>query len=401
MRETKALPAITGMLGVVVTLGAVLSVGLLTLESLAQAQDVASIFQVAKTPNPQRIYSNDLFAVSASSPTDIWAVGLAAIHFNGKTWTGYPLPGINGDIGSELRGVAAISPTNAWAVGSFKTSDISTGNLQHWDGSAWSVSPPPSGTQGEILQSITAISASDMWAGGCIPAFLERFDGTQWTYFALQDLSAVNESCITGISAISPSDIWAVGWNSPNGGSNVTVTEHWNGTSWTFISSPNVGTGDNQLNGVVALADDNVWAAGFSTAAPNGAAANQTLIEHWDGTTWIVVPSPNVAYGGLVRDNLLQGIVAVSPNDLWAFGYYEANPSGESGDIFSLAMRWNGTNWSVASTPDPTEESMINDPLYAGILTGPKSLWLVGAQELDLAKHTPASGTLVLHTTGD
>jgi hypothetical protein len=389
------------MLGVVVTLGAVLSVGLLTLESLAQAQDVASIFQVAKTPNPQRIYSNDLFAVSASSPTDIWAVGLAAIHFNGKTWTGYPLPGINGDIGSELRGVAAISPTNAWAVGSFKTSDISTGNLQHWDGSAWSVSPPPSGTQGEILQSITAISASDMWAGGCIPAFLERFDGTQWTYFALQDLSAVNESCITGISAISPSDIWAVGWNSPNGGSNVTVTEHWNGTSWTFISSPNVGTGDNQLNGVVALADDNVWAAGFSTAAPNGAAANQTLIEHWDGTTWIVVPSPNVAYGGLVRDNLLQGIVAVSPNDLWAFGYYEANPSGESGDIFSLAMRWNGTNWSVASTPDPTEESMINDPLYAGILTGPKSLWLVGAQELDLAKHTPASGTLVLHTTGD
>ncbi len=401
MQETKALPAMTRMLGPVVTIIAVLGISVLTLASFAQAQDVASIFQVVKTPNPQPIYFNDLFAVSASSPTDIWAVGLAAIHFDGKSWTGYPLPGIDGEIGSELRGVATISPTNAWVVGTFKTSDISTGNLQHWDGSAWSVSPPPSGTQGEILQSITAISASDVWVGGCIPAFLEHFDGAEWTYFALQDLSAVNESCITGISEISPSDIWAVGWSSPNGGSNVTVTEHWDGTSWTSVSSPNVGTGDNQLNGVVALADDNVWAAGFSTAAPDGAAANQTLIEHWNGTSWTVVPSPNVAYGGQVRNNLLQGMVAVSADDLWALGYYEANPSGESGDIFSLAIRWNGTSWSVVPTPNPTEESMINDPLYGGVLTGPKSLCLIGAQELDLAKHTPASGTLVLHTSGD
>ena len=401
MQEMKPSPATARMLGAVAMTIAVLSVGLLSLASFAQAQDATSIFQVAKTPNPQRNYSNDLFAVSASSPTDIWAVGLAAIHFDGKTWTGYPLPGIDGDIGSELRGVAVISPTNAWAVGSFKTSPTTTGNLQQWDGSAWSISPPPSGTEGEILQSITAISASDIWVGGCIPAFLEHFDGSQWTYFALQDLSAVNESCITGISVISPSDVWAVGWSSPRGGSYVTVTEHWDGTSWTFVPSPNVGTGDNQLNGVVALADDNVWAAGFSTAAPDGSAANQTLIEHWDGTSWTVVPSPNVAYGGQVRDNLLQGIVAVSSSDLWAFGYYEANPSGESGDIFSLAMQWNGTSWSVVPTPNPTEESMINDPLYAGILTGPKSLWLVGAQELDVAKHTPASGTLVLRTSRD
>ena len=53
------------------------------------------------------------------------------------------------------------------------------------------------------------------------------------------------------------------------------------------VPSPNIGTDSNLLQGVSALSSNNVWAVGY---AGNPA---QTLIEHWNGTVWSVVPSLN------------------------------------------------------------------------------------------------------------
>jgi hypothetical protein len=56
------------------------------------------------------------------------------------------------------------------------------------------------------------------------------------------------------------------------------------------VSTPNVGQGDNELNGVLSLVPNNVWAVGFSSlVAPPQSAATLTLIEHYDGTSWSVV----------------------------------------------------------------------------------------------------------------
>jgi hypothetical protein len=82
----------------------------------AQGQTQASsTFEVIPTPNQNR--SSELFAASASSPKDIWAVGQSTIHFDGTTWTAFPAPMIKGDNNSFLQGVVAISPTLAWAAG--------------------------------------------------------------------------------------------------------------------------------------------------------------------------------------------------------------------------------------------------------------------------------------------
>ena len=391
----------TNMRSIVVVIS---SVCLLTWLPSGRAQDATSIFQVVQTPNPDRFLFNDLFAVSASSPTDIWAVGYTAIHYDGANWTGFPVPGV-GDTGDKLWGVAAISPTNAWAVGSFRTSATTTGNLQHWDGTQWSVAQGSPDDVGEILGSITAISADDIWAGSCIPADFEHYDGTQWTFFyAGYPGSPDGESCVQSISAISTNDVWAAGWINYSGNTSSTQIQHWDGTQWTVITSPNVGTGSNRLFGIVALNDNDVWAVGDSVAPDTGIEyPNRTLIEHWDGASWTVVPSPNVEYNNLVRDNVLQGIVAVSANDLWAFGYFAANPSGESGDEFTLVLHWDGTSWSVVPTPDPTgAPTIVNDPLNAGVFTS-GSLWLVGSEATNPANfpNSPADATLVLlHTTG-
>ena len=88
-------------------------------------------------------------------------------------------------------------------------------------------------------------------------------------------------------SAISANNVWAVGDYIPtNSKSGVaqTMIEHWNGTLWSIVSSPNIGTGDNDLYGVAAISAKNVWAVGQGSGS--------TLIEHWNGSKWSFLPRP-------------------------------------------------------------------------------------------------------------
>lgn len=380
---------------------AVISAAVLMLATLAKPQEATSIFQVVPTPNPQGFLGNDLYAAAASGPNDIWAVGLSAIHYDGATWTGYSLPGINGAIGHQMKAVADLSPTNAWAVGSYSASPTSNGDILHWDGTAWTPFPNEAG-EDYYLVSIAAISDNDIWAGGCIPAGFNHFDGTQWTWVPSAGSGGVDgESCIQGISALASNDVWAVGWTLAGGNIDTTQIQHWDGTQWTLTPSPNVGAGSNQLYGVVALADNDVWAVGtYISQPPNGIEyPNHTLIEHWDGTSWTVVSSPNNRFGGYPRDNILQGVVALSSNDVWAYGSVDSNPGPESPALLiTLVLHWDGTSWTIAPSPNPARDpSIIVYQLFGGVVTGPGSIWLVGSQELAPAR---GNGTLVLHTTG-
>src|ERR1700680_513673 len=75
-------------------------------------------------------------------------------------------------------------------------------------------------------------------------------------------------------------------------------------TPWSAVTSPNVGTGNNFFAGVAAISTDNIWAVGWFV---NGSGLDQTLIEHWDGISWQVFPSPSSGTG----DNFLESVVVV------------------------------------------------------------------------------------------
>src|SRR4051794_13492246 len=83
-----------------------------------------------------------------------------------------------------------------------------------------------------------------------------------------------------GVAAVSTNDVWAVG----NAGGD-TLTEHWDGTSWSIVPSPHPGASTNELFEVVALSTNDVWAVGYYYDGSTDA----TLTEHWDGTAWSVV----------------------------------------------------------------------------------------------------------------
>jgi hypothetical protein len=119
------------------------------------------------------------------------------------------------------------------------------------------------------------------------------------------------------VAATSSTNAWAVG-DYYNGTTDQTLIEHWNGTSWKQVTSPNAGgsSHDNVLNGVAATSSTNAWAVGYFY---NGT-TDQTLIEHWNGTSWKQVTSPNP--GGSSDDNILNGVAATSSTNAWAVGDY-------------------------------------------------------------------------------
>lgn len=85
--------------------------------------------------------------------------------------------------------------------------------------------------------------------------------------------------------------------------------------SWKVVASPNVGASDNSLTKVAVVSANDIWAVGSYVNSTN---INQTLIEHWDGSAWRVVPSPSIG----TSDNSLGGVAIVSASNIWAVGYY-------------------------------------------------------------------------------
>jgi hypothetical protein len=122
---------------------------------------------------------------------------------------------------------------------------------------------------------------------------------------------------LTGVTMLSSCDVWAVGFYR-NGNVPQTLIEHWNGSSWSQVASPNPGGSakPSQLSRVVATSSTNAWAVGGYS---NGT-ADQTLIEHWNGTSWSQVASPSP--GGRGNENFLDDVSAISSTDAWAVGSF-------------------------------------------------------------------------------
>jgi len=85
-------------------------------------------------------------------------------------------------------------------------------------------------------------------------------------------------------------------------------------SSWTTGSPPSPGSFDNLLRAVTALSACNVWAVGDYA---NNAGQRLTLAEHWNGTSWAVQSTPNVA---LDPFDYLFGIACTSATGCMAVG---------------------------------------------------------------------------------
>jgi len=269
------------------------------------------------------------------------------LHWNGTAWSQVAAPA-SGMPQTELNGVSTVSGRDAWAAGfagkpaagQFATL------LLHWNGTAWSqVASPNPGKTDSFLQGVSATASGGAWAvgsysrGTTLRTLVLKWSGTAWAQVTSASPAPVGRyNLLDGVSAIGQGRAWAVG-NNPDltTGPAQTLVLQWNGTSWPRVPSPDSGAGANVLTGVSAVSGTDAWAVG--DFQPNvGSGPLRTLILHWDGTAWSQLSSPSAS----PASNVLNGVSADSAADAWAVGYYLSE-----GVRYALILHWDGTAWSL------------------------------------------------------
>src|SRR6266404_4810463 len=299
---------------------------------------------------------------SISSPS-IGSPGMSAPPTGGTGWSVFTSPNPSG--GGLLTGVTCASASNCWAVGYTNPTPgggIHQTLIEQWNGTSWTIvtSPNTSPNQYNELHGVTCLSASDSWAIVTSP-----------------NSSATQSNQLYAVTCVSGSDCWAAGdyvvTDILGDQFFQTLVEHWNGTSWTIVSSPNTITvaghplASNVFYSVTCASASDCWAVGYSD---NGNAfvgePLQTLIEHWNGSSWAIVTSPNNG----TATNLLTGVTCVSASQCLGVGFYY------NGSVFqTLIEQWNGTSWAIVTSPNP---SVHSNELFGVTCPSASECWAVG-----------------------
>jgi hypothetical protein len=248
-------------------------------------------------------------------------------------------------------------------------------------GGPWAVvrTPNPVNTRGTSNVDFYATSASgpaDAWGVGVSQGkhayylpMTEHWDGSTWNAVTVP-APAHRQAYLQGVADLSAADAWTVGLSNPLSSTNEdaqTLIEHWNGTGWAIVPSPDPvkpgpSSGDT-LNAVAADGPDDVWAVGW-VDSPR---AINTLVEHWNGTAWTgqVLAAPG---GGAV---IATAVTVVSPDDVWAVGQ---SASGST----DAALHFDGTRWTFVGVPSPFQGAASREFVTGVSAASARDIWASG-----------------------
>jgi hypothetical protein len=294
--------------------------------------------------------------------------------------------------GNTLNAVGALSTSDAWAVGYKNDNNLNQSRTLtlHWDGANWVAIPSPNPgsppscqglNTGNALTSVAAVSANDVWAAGfsfsctafALKPMMIHWDGQGWKVVHTPAVGTNDNSSINGMAALAADNIYAVGYQPASNGAVLTLIEHWDGKKWTVVRSPNRSATGNLLSAVSANSPTDVWAVGVSV--DQATTSIQTLVEHFDGTKWRVVPSPNPLPKAFLNQNVLGSVRAVSANDVTAVGLLR---DAVQQRVLTLVEHWNGTKWSVIQSPNQSEDSGSLNALTSVTAISATDLYAVG-----------------------
>jgi hypothetical protein len=225
---------------------------------------------------------------------------------------------------------------------------------------SWSVVPSPnvSLAQSIDLRGVSCGGPSACTAVGTYTTsdstqrtLIESWNGSVWSIVPSPNTSPTDSDVLLGVSCSGPAACFAVGNSNPGRFLDRTLIESWNGSSWSIVPSPNVALAPtNFLNSVSCSGPFSCTAVGFSSVDPPR--SSQTLIETWNGSVWSIVASPNVPSA---FDDTLSGVSCSGPSACFAVGMYNIGASTEQ----TLIESWNGSVGSIVASPD-TSPSQLN-----------------------------------------
>lgn len=368
-----------------------------------------SAWSAQSPPNPAGAMSANLNAVSCASARSCEAVGqyqeqvaandpkALAEAWNGSSWALQHAVAPAGATSNILSGVSCVSASFCAAVGRHPDSNGGVDNLAEiWNGTTWLITAAASpttqsGTSDNELSSVSCVSASFCQAVGSGPdgPTAALWNGTSWTVQSIpgSDLEGREVSCATvdfcmvgdGSGDI---DTWnGSSWSAGTGLPGFFVTSvsclsagfcevvgdgpsgenaaSWNGTSWTAQATP--GPASNSFDSVTCTAASSCEAVGQML---NSSDEPEPLAEAWDGSTWTIQSTPDPV---TTQASDLASVSCTSASSCTAVGQYGSGTVPNFGELQTLAEVWDGTSWTIATTPDP---SSTGNNALAGVSCG-------------------------------
>jgi hypothetical protein len=199
----------------------------------------------------------------------------------------------------NLNSVSMLSATDGWAVGNVLAAGPAN---QRWTFLRWN-SPTANtwnrytvttaGANAQNLNSVSMLSATDGWAvGNRIAAATNGWTFLRWNSPTANTWNRItvttvgtNAQNLNSVSMLSATDGWAVG-NRLGAATNQWIFLRWNSptaNTWNRITVTTAGVPAQNLQEVACVHANDCWAVGDAGARL-----------HWDGTTWSAVTTPAV-----------------------------------------------------------------------------------------------------------
>jgi hypothetical protein len=213
-----------------------------------------------------------------------------------------------------------------------------------------------------LTATVAAAATAATLIAGVAPA---SASGTAWRAVPLPTLGA---GTLDGLSALGPSNAWAVGSQIPT---NDAIVLHWNGTAWSTGPTTGIPAGVT-LQGVDARSDRDILADGFDTSSGNN------VVYRFNGSAWTLLPRPSTADTGFAPFGASFG----PGGQIWAEGSVSGLPA-----FFKLTS----AGWKTYPT-GVTVRGIVGDPLFVT----PDDAWSIGFTGLGTSAFSP----LLLHFNG-
>jgi hypothetical protein len=296
--------------------------------------------------------------------------GAAAAATTGPKWTAVPaVPLPDGATAGVLEDVTVVSPTDVWAVGAWADTGLHPITV-HWDGSAWTWEPVPDsvGSTGvHRLSAVDGLAADQVWAVAAAPsevgevAAALHYDGVAWHTVPVPSTSPDTSTTLSDVDMLSTDDGWAVGevtaWKAPT----QPYVLRWRQGQWTPVPTP-AGMTDAGLESVFAAAPDDVWAVGSRRLTTGRRVA---LVLHWNGAAWAELAPPD---GG--RSDSLVSVAASPGGEVWAVG--SSCAIAVPAPCASLVLRGSKGVWQAV--PADNDTAVLNEV----VALSANEVWLIG-----------------------
>ncbi len=276
-------------------------------------------------------------------------------------WSIMPFPSPTAATTVDFEDVACVTAASCFAVGFSQAGNVRRPLIERWNGSKWSVvaAPNPAGSTNASLQAVSCPAATSCFAVGIFldgatnKSLIEHWDGTAWSVMNSPNPVDLAKPLLESVSCANPTSCMAVG--QPRVTTGEGIVEHWDGSTWSLMTLAKLpGWVETSLAGVSCPAADSCFGVGFF--APVAEAPLAALTEHWDGSAWSVVanPSPTGAIPAVLGE-----VSCPTTTSCYAVGTYSP-PTRRA--TKTLIERWNGVSWSIVASPNPASgRSVLSD----------------------------------------